>query len=86
MCRIQRYALTDTFSVRHVKEPSIVCQICHTPKARQVKMVCNFPHLCQFIPVHACNIIDFTFKVNNEKNSYMINNTVNNVLMAYHKN
>lgn len=56
MCRIQRYALTDTFSVRHVKEPSFACQICHTPKARQVKMACDVLSLYQFIFIQAWKV------------------------------
>ena len=55
MGRIQRYALTNTFSVKQAKKRSLDCQIYPTPEAKQVKMVHDFPHLCQFILVQPCN-------------------------------
>ena len=52
MDHIQKYALTNTFSIRHAKKRSIERQVYHAHEAGQVKMACDFPHLCQFISVN----------------------------------
>ena len=52
MDHIQKYALINTFSIRHAKKRSIERQVYHTHEAGQVKMACDFPQLCQFISVN----------------------------------
>ena len=37
----------------HIITYSTDCGIHHTPEKRQVKLMCDGPHLCQFIPIQA---------------------------------
>ena len=41
--------------MRNTKKQSIECQIYNMPQVRQIKMISDFLHLCQFVPVQACN-------------------------------
>ena len=54
MGQTQTHALTNIFFVMQALKRSSDCGIHHTLEVRQVKMVCDVPHLCQFIPVQAC--------------------------------
>ena len=40
--------------VKKTKKVSVKCGIRHAFEITQVKMVCDIPHLFQFIPVQAC--------------------------------
>ena len=71
MGHIQRYALTNAFSVRPAKKP-IECQIYHTPEARQVKMASDFPHLCQLIPIQTCVSIYRTTMLNLQRLDFFV--------------
>ena len=37
----------------HALTHSIKCGIHHMPEASQTKVMCDVPHLCQFIPIEA---------------------------------
>ena len=52
----QMHALTNMFVAKttHTLKCSIKCGIHHTPEARDSKLVCDVPHLCQFIPIKTC--------------------------------
>ena len=50
---IQMHALTDMIFVTQVLKRSVDSRIHRTLEGREVKMACNVPHLCQFIPIQA---------------------------------
>ena len=48
--------------VTHAYKHSFECGIHHTTEEIQVKMMCDDPHLCQFIPIQA-----YIIMIKNEK-------------------
>ena len=54
MGHIKTHILPNKYFVTHAQRLSIKRRIHNKSEAIQVKMTCNVPHPCEFIPVQAC--------------------------------